>query len=109
MGVPDEQKKADPFFNAKIRREVNGVFFDGEVEDIEIGRNSRELLYRVKYSDGDLEHFTADMCKQFRLGGNKAGSKEKAEPKAKGKAKAAAKEDAPSPKAKGKAEARAKA
>lgn len=109
--IPDMEKKADPLMYACIRRKVDGIEFEGQVEDIEVGKVSRERLYRIKYSDGDLEHLTDDMVRSMQYfpdsGGvdedagvakKPAAAKAKAKAKAKGKAKA---------KAKGKAKAKA--
>merc|ERR1719379_43244 len=117
--VPDAEKKADALFNACIKRTVDGIEFEGQVEDIEIGKISRERLYRIKYTDGDLEHLTEDMVKKLRYIPNTLGDDDaeggatkkkpaaaKAAPKAKGKAKAKA---APKAKAKAKGKAKAKA
>jgi len=38
---------------------VKGVVHDAAVEEIERGKITRERLYRIRYSDGDLQHFTA--------------------------------------------------
>ena len=35
------------------------------MEDIEAGKLTGELLYRVRYLDGDLEHFSATMVKEM--------------------------------------------
>ena len=37
----------------------------GVLEDIERGTISKELLYRVRYEDMDLEHFTREQIQQF--------------------------------------------
>lgn len=58
--VPEAEKNRDPFFRAKLRRNVNGVFFDAEVEDIERDVVTRETLYRIRYADGDYVHVTAE-------------------------------------------------
>merc|ERR1712039_535119 len=61
--------------------------FEGQVEDIEQGKVTKDRLYRIKYSDGDLEHFTAEQVREFmeRVAAPKG--------KAKAKAKAAAVEE----------------
>jgi hypothetical protein len=56
--MPQEEKERDPLHKAMIRREVGGQTFTGIVEDIEIGKFTREVLYRIRYTDGDIEHFT---------------------------------------------------
>ncbi|CAE7918003.1 unnamed protein product [Symbiodinium necroappetens] len=39
-----------------IEKTINGEVFRGKVEDIEVGQRSRDRLYRIRYTDGDLEH-----------------------------------------------------
>merc|ERR1712087_757211 len=64
------------FFNAKIFKDG----FNGMVEDIEQGKITKEKLYRIKYDDGDLEHFTAAQVSEYRIDGP-AQSKGKAKAK----------------------------
>jgi tetratricopeptide (TPR) repeat protein len=56
--MPQEEKERDPLHKARIRREVGGQTFTGIVVDMEIGKFTREVLYRIRYTDGDIEHFT---------------------------------------------------
>merc|ERR1711879_592212 len=58
--VPQEIKVKDPLYLMKIRRKIGGTVFTGQVEDIEMGKVSKDKLYRVRYSDGDLEHYTRE-------------------------------------------------
>ena len=44
---------------------LDGVVYYGEVEEIEEGKVSHDRLYRVKYTDGDIEHFIADQVKEM--------------------------------------------
>merc|ERR1719343_1513495 len=60
IDLPEQEKIADRLYQATIRKEIGGVHYDGIVEDIEMGSVSKERLYRIKYSDGDSEHLTAD-------------------------------------------------
>jgi len=57
--VPMAKKRRDPLFNARIRRRISGMDYGGIVEDTECGRSSGLTLYRIRYDDGDLEHYTA--------------------------------------------------
>merc|ERR1719428_1661166 len=68
----------DPLYQCKIKRTVEGTTFDGTVEDIEIGKVSRERLYRIRYSDGDLEHLVAAEVEQSRVKQNDANTGEEA-------------------------------
>ena len=62
----EEDKVADPLRRATIKLVLDGVVYYGEVEEIEKGKLSHDRLYRVKYTDGDIEHFTADQVKEMR-------------------------------------------
>merc|ERR1719235_2529442 len=63
----------------------------GKVDDIEVGKVSRERLYRIKYQDGDLEHLTAEQVRECMVNveepkahasrQNNASPKPQAEPK----------------------------
>ena len=63
--LPEEDKVADPLRRATIKRVLDGVVYYGEVEEIEQGKVSHDRLYRVKYTDGDIEHFIADQVKEM--------------------------------------------
>eukprot|EP00421_Protoceratium_reticulatum_P064010 CAMPEP_0168409666 /NCGR_PEP_ID=MMETSP0228-20121227/27301_1 /TAXON_ID=133427 /ORGANISM="Protoceratium reticulatum, Strain CCCM 535 (=CCMP 1889)" /LENGTH=187 /DNA_ID=CAMNT_0008423385 /DNA_START=56 /DNA_END=616 /DNA_ORIENTATION=+ len=65
--LPELEKQADPLRHARIKRTVDGTEFEGEVEDIERGRITREWLYRIKYADGDLEHLTAAQVREMQI------------------------------------------
>ena len=64
MALSQQTKEKDPFFHAPIRRTIAGLSFDGMVVDIEIGAISGVRLYRIQYSDGDMEHVTEDLVRQ---------------------------------------------
>ena len=57
----------DPHWESNIKRKIGNETFVGKVEDIEIGKTSGERLYRVRYTDGDLEHYTAAQVEQFKV------------------------------------------
>ena len=42
---------------------MTGFVFDGQVIAIERGKTSKQLLYRVRYSDSDQEHLTLEQVK----------------------------------------------
>mmetsp|Transcript_4400 Transcript_4400/g.12450 ORF Transcript_4400/g.12450 Transcript_4400/m.12450 type:complete len:142 (-) Transcript_4400:193-618(-) len=65
VDVPEEEKAADPLRRATIKRMLDGVAYHGAVEDIEEGKESHDRLYLVTYTDGDLEHLTADQVKEM--------------------------------------------
>jgi len=64
--LPDTEKFSDPLMNCPIRRKLFDAVYTGRVEDIEVGSVSRERLYRVRYCDDDIEHFTASMVEEYR-------------------------------------------
>jgi len=65
--LPAAEKKEDPLLGVHLRREVEGVIFEAVVEDIEVGKISKERLYRIKYADGDLEHLTQQQVEECRI------------------------------------------
>merc|ERR1719189_3398788 len=79
--VPPEEKKDDPFLGVRVRKGA----FKGQVEEIERGTISKERLYRVRYEDNDLEHFTREQVLQY---GVDLAAAVTSKAKAKGKAKA---------------------
>jgi hypothetical protein len=83
--LPAPEKQADPYFQQKIKRVVDGVTFTGQVEDIEVGKVSRERLYRIRYEDGDLEHLTEKDVKEGRQAEQASPEGEVSQSPAKGK------------------------
>jgi len=65
--MPEDEKKRDPLRHARISWQIQGREFTGYVEDIEVGTISGDRLYRIRYCDGDLEHFTAQMVKDMQV------------------------------------------
>jgi len=57
--------KSDPLFHAKVKRRIGRKYFRGCVESVEQVAGTGERLYLVRYSDGDLEHYTADEVRHF--------------------------------------------
>ena len=52
--------------DAKILKcEAWGLCF-GQAVHVHVSRESRERLYLVRYSDGDIEHLTADQVQRWR-------------------------------------------
>ncbi|CAL1168760.1 unnamed protein product [Cladocopium goreaui] len=62
--LPSELKENDELLNAEVAKTIDGKMFKGVVEDIEVGQISRDRLYRVRYTDGDLEHMTETEVRQ---------------------------------------------
>ena len=62
--IPLADKEADPYFEKFIQRVIDGESLVGKIEDIEMGKTSRQLLYRVRYKDGHVEHIaqTPNSC-----------------------------------------------
>ena len=59
--LPLESKNRDPWYKVKIQKEG----FNGVIYDIERGRTTKEILYLIRYEDGDQEHLTADQVQEF--------------------------------------------
>lgn len=57
--VPESVRFADPLFNAYIRRTIDGISYWGMAYDIDKGKVSGDILYRILYMDGDVEHLEA--------------------------------------------------
>eukprot|EP00435_Cladocopium_sp_Y103_P054971 s63_g18.t1 len=62
--LPAELKENDELLNAEVAKTIDGKMFKGVVEDIEVGQISRDRLYRVRYTDGDLEHMTENEVRE---------------------------------------------
>ena len=56
--MPEADKKKDSLFGARIKRLLDGKIFSGDVVEIERGAISKDILYLIRYEDGDLEHLT---------------------------------------------------
>merc|ERR1719217_571890 len=64
--LPLEEKMKDPYYKKMIKKhflDQNEVFF-GTVDDIELGKVSKERLYFVRYDDDDAEHMTLSEVKR---------------------------------------------
>ena len=48
------------WLGAKIRIVIEGVRYRGQVVEVERGERSNQRLYRILYSDGELQHFVED-------------------------------------------------
>jgi len=116
--LPEADKQADPLYGAKIRRQVDNKFWVGCVHEIEMGKVSRERLYRIMYEDGDLEHLTKKDVEKFQVDDALSEETEDDEPaparkkpaaKEEPAAKAAAKRPAAAEKASAKAKSKAAA
>ena len=59
--IPYDEKFKDPLWYARIEKDG----FKGIVEDVERGKESREILYLVRYSDGVEEHLTGSQVIEF--------------------------------------------
>jgi len=114
--MPAAEKAQDPLHAAKIRRTIDGQVFEGTVEEIEVGKVSRDRLYRIKYTDGDLEHLTADQVEEWKIKENDENVRKKPSMKRPSAAQEDLEDDndeemdepEPTPKAKGKAKAKGK-
>ena len=65
VDLPYDQLIKDKLIGARVKRQIGIFYFAGRVEDIEVGVISKERLYRIRYSDGDVEHFTAEQVREF--------------------------------------------
>ena len=65
--VPMADKQSDPLFNQKFTFFIDGAPLAGFVDDVEVGKVSRERLYRIRYADDDLQHMTSAMLRDLAL------------------------------------------
>jgi len=65
IDLPEAEKETDELRRASIKRVLEGVAYYGTVQDIEQGKDSGDRLYLVKYTDGDVEHLTADQVREL--------------------------------------------
>ena len=56
--VPEAEKIRDKFYRARVKRKIDGVWFSGIVEDIEMVDTTKEKLYKILFDDGDRMHLT---------------------------------------------------
>ena len=61
--LPPEQVQSNSFINVRVQ--CNGFF--GVVANIVCGSVSKELLYMVRYDDGDVQHFTSQELEELIL------------------------------------------
>ena len=62
MGLALKQK--DPLINAIVATSVEGQLILGTIIDIEVDLVTRELLYLVRYEDGEFQHMTAQQVNE---------------------------------------------
>lgn len=53
--MPEAEKAKDPHRDAAIKILINGTWFKGKVEDIEVGVKTGTVHYRIRYEDDDLD------------------------------------------------------
>ena len=58
--VPLCDKHAYPLLSKVVTRMIAGVPLMAMVEDVVVGRLSKETLYRLRYPDGDVEDVRID-------------------------------------------------
>ena len=65
IALPEAEKDSDVLRRASVKRFLKGVVHYGTVEDIEQVKDSGERLYLIRYTDGDVEHLTADQVREL--------------------------------------------
>ena len=65
IALPEAEKDSDVLRRASVKRFLKGVVYYGTVEDIEQVKDSGERLYFIRYTDGDVEHLTADQVREL--------------------------------------------
>jgi len=56
LEVPKKQKEEDPYLHCRVCVHSCGGSFCGRICNMHIGSETKEILYEVKYDDGDVEH-----------------------------------------------------
>ena len=62
--LPFRKKRRDRYYQARVLCEVEGEWFWGTFEDVDVTEVTREWLYRVKCDDGDLLHLSASETRE---------------------------------------------
>lgn len=57
----------DPYRGARISAVIEGETFYGQVEGMEKGERSGQIVYRIRYEDNDLEHYTLEQLEKSIL------------------------------------------
>ena len=65
IALPEAEKDSDVLRRASVKRFLKGVVYYGTVEDMEQVKDSGERLYLIRYTDGDVEHLTADQVREL--------------------------------------------
>ena len=65
--LPSELKMSDYLMGKKILRAVNGVAYYGDVVHVGVIETTGELLYLIRYDDGDIEHLTAAQVREHQV------------------------------------------
>eukprot|EP00973_Karenia_brevis_P096287 12431452-Karenia_brevis.AAC.6 len=60
-----DEKIFDILMSARVCRTLHTKDFFGHVEDIVLGTTSQQRLYLIRYSDGDVEHLTAEQVEEM--------------------------------------------
>ena len=68
--LANDKKYSAPLYGTWIIKTEGQQSFKGKVDDIEIGIISRNRLYRILYTDGDIEHFTRDEVERYKINNN---------------------------------------
>jgi len=80
--VPAKESEKDPYMEAEVKKNIDGRDFTGYVTSIDVGAESQERLYLVEYTDGEVEHYTAEDVKHHLVAMN---GKSKKRPAGKGR------------------------
>ena len=64
--LPSAVKEADPLRNARVMMVIDGIEQTAPVEDIEVGKRTRERVYMIRYTDGDVQHITEQQVREHQ-------------------------------------------
>ena len=70
--LPFVHAREDEYPGAVVRYNDADAIHAGRVEDIDVRSSTGERLYRIRYDDGDLEHYTAAQMLERRVEGQES-------------------------------------
>ena len=73
FALPEHAAQSDPLMNCPVTVTDKGTMFSGHIQSIWVDSLSGERLYKVVYSDGDIQHLTKAEALEARAAYNSCG------------------------------------
>ena len=64
--LPAAAKEADPLWNARVMMVINGIERTAQVEDVGICKRTRERVYMIRYTNGDVMYITEQQVRKHQ-------------------------------------------